>query len=167
VNRVKAWLAVLLLAITALPTLALAVSTTITEGVSAEPQNSPYQAQQSTDPVLVDSTQSLLSQQGAGSTGSVTYDLTVIEPEKAIEEEKSGVPVTGPSPEVLIPPPPSPPPSEGFPHGYITIPWWLVEYVRENWWALALLALLAIVLYVYKKRREGVKVEIEIPRWAY
>jgi len=164
VNTVKAWLAVLLLAITALPTLALAVSTTITEGVSAEPQNSPYQAQQSTDPVLVDSTLSPQAQQGAGSTGSVTYELTVIEPEKAMEEEKRGVPVTGPSPEVLIPP--SAAPSEGF-RGYIIIPWWLVEYVRENWWALALLALLAVVLYVYKKRREGVKVEIEIPRWAY
>jgi len=52
-------------------------------------------------------------------------------------------------------------------HGYVFIPWWLIELVKTYWWLLILLAVLIITLYTYMKRREGVTVEIHIPNWAY
>ena len=167
----KSWLALAILVTLLLSVNALAVSTTITEGITTSPTNAPYNTQQATDPVLVDTSMPLLTQQGSGDTGSVTYTLETIEPEQAISESNSGVPVNGPNPTVLIPSNPSQPsegqPSIGIPHGYITIPWWLVEFIQDNWWLLLLLIVLIIILYIYVKHREGVSIEIEIPKWAY
>ncbi|MEM3427436.1 MAG: hypothetical protein QW212_04100 [Nitrososphaerales archaeon] len=167
----KTWLALALAILVLLSANALAVSTTITEGVTTSQDNAPYQTQQSTNPILVDTGMSPLAQQGSGNTGSITYTLTTIEPEQAISENNSGVPVNGPNPSVLIPPPPSQPsegqPSVGIPKGYITIPWWLIEFIQDNWWLLLLLVMLIIALYLYLRHREGVSLEIEIPKWAY
>jgi len=168
---VKTWLAMALAILVLLSANALAVSAVITEEVTVSQDNSPLQTQQSASPVLVDTGMSPLAQQGSGNSGSITYTLSLIEPEEAIKENQTGVPVNGPHPSALIPPPPSQPsegqPSVGIHHGYITIPWWLVEFIQDNWWLLLLLAVLVIVLYVYLRQREGVKVEIEIPKWAY
>jgi len=166
---VKTWLALTITIIVLLSANALAV--TITEGVTTTQDNAPLQTQQSANPVLVDTGMTPLTQQGSGDTGSVTYSLSLIEPEQAINENKTGVPINGPNPTVLIPPPPSQPsegqPSVGIPHGYITIPWWLIEFIQDNWWLLLLLIVLIIALYLYMKHREGVTVEIELPKWAY
>jgi hypothetical protein len=171
VNWVKTWLAIALAIIVLLSANALAVSTVITEGVTVTQDNSPLQTQQSANPVLVDTSISPLAQQSSGNSGSITYTLSLIEPEEAIKENKTGVPVNGPNPTVLIPPPPSQPTEErpvtGPPHGYITIPWWLLEIISNYWWMLLLLVVLAIALYVYLRRREEVSVEIHIPKWAY
>nr|ADJ54294.1 hypothetical protein pHA1_gp16 [archaeon enrichment culture clone 1(2010)] len=168
-NWVKTWLALTITIIVLLSANALAV--TITEGVTTTQDNAPLQTQQSANPVLVDTGMTPLTQQGSGDTGSVTYLLSLIEPEQAINENKTGVPINGPNPTVLIPPPPSQPsegqPSVGIPHGYITIPWWLIEFIQDNWWLLLLLIVLIIALYLYMKHREGVSIEIELPKWAY
>lgn len=54
-----------------------------------------------------------------------------------------------------------------FPRGYIFIPWWLIEFIESYWWLLILTVMLIIVLYRYLRHREGVSIEIEIPKWAY
>lgn len=167
----KTWLALALAILVLLSADALAVSTVIAEGVTVDQDNSPLQTQQSANPVLVDTSMSPLALAGSGNAGGVDYTLSLIEPEQAISEENQGVPVNGPSPTVLIPPPPSQPsegqPSVSFPRGYIVIPWWLVRYIEENWWLLLLLVALIIAVYVYLKHREEVTVEIHIPKWAY
>ena len=167
----KTWLALAILVTVLLSVNALAVSTTITEGITTGQLNGPYDTQQSTDPVLVDSNMTQQAQQSSGDTGSINYTLETIEPEQAISENNAGVPVNGPNPSVLIPSKPSQPseeqPSIGIPHGYITIPWWLVEFIQDNWWLLLLLIVLIIVLYIYMKHREEIGIEIEIPKWAY
>lgn len=167
----KTWLALALAILVLLSADALAVSTIIAEGVTVNQDNSPLQTQQSTNPVLVDASVSPLAMAGSGNAGGVDYTLSLIEPEEAIHENQTGVPVNGPNPTVLIPPPPSQPsegqPSVGIPHGYITIPWWLIEFIRENWWLLLLIIVLIIALYVYLKHKEEVAVEIHIPKCAY
>lgn len=167
----KTWLVMALAILVLLSANALAVSTKITEGVTVSQDNAPLQTQQSYNPVLLDTGMTLLTQQGSGSSGSVDYTLDLIEPEQAINEQNQGVPVNGPSPTVLIPSNPSQSPegqpSVGIPHGYITIPWWLVEYIEENWWLLLLLVILIITVYLYLKHKEEIRLEIEIPRWAY
>lgn len=170
-NWVKAWPALALAILVLLSANALAVSTVITEGVTVTQDNSPLQTQRSDNPVLVDTSMYPLAVAGTGNAGGVVYTLSLIEPEEAIQENQTGVPVNGPNPSVLIPPPPSKPsegqPSTGIPHGYIVIPWWLVEFIQENWWLLLLIAVLITALYVYLKHREEVTVEIHIPKWAY
>lgn len=170
-NWVKTWLALALAILVMLSANALAVSTVIAEGVTVTQDNTPLQTQQSANPVLVDTSMLPLAVAGSGNAGGVSYTLELIEPEQAIEESNQGVPVNGPNPTVLIPPPPSQPsegqPSVSPPHGYITIPYWLVEYIEKNWWLLLLLATLIIAVYLYMKHREEVTIEIEIPRWAY
>ena len=51
------------------------------------------------------------------------------------------------------------------PAGYVFIPPWLYELLREYWWLLALLLLLLALLWL-RRRREGVTIVIEVPRWA-
>ena len=174
----KTCTALLLLALVFLSSLAYAGTVTkiVTETVTTTDTQAPLTMQSSTDPVAVDTNIAPLSMSGTEGSNSVDYNLAVISPDDAINLNNSGVPVNGPNPSVLIPPPPSQPskgqPSEGQPsvgitHGYITIPWWLVEFIQENWLLIVLLILLVIALYLYMKHREGVSLEIEIPRWAY
>jgi hypothetical protein len=170
VNWVKTWLALALAIIVLLSVNALAVSTVITEGVTVKHDNAPLETQQSASPIQIDTSMLPLDQSGSGNAGGVSYTLELITPEEAIEESQTGVPVNGPNPTTLITPHTSQPsegqPSVGTPHGYITIPWWLVEYIEENWWLLLLLAILIIVVFLYLKHREEVTVVIEIPKWA-
>jgi len=171
VNRVKTWLALVVLILVSLSANILATTVTLQEGATVDQQNAPYQTQQSLNPVTIDSSLTAMTVQSPGDAGSVAYSLDVIEPEQAISEENNGVPVNGPSPTVLIPS--NPQTSEGqehpsaiFPHGYITIPWWLFEFLQENWWLLLLIVMLIVALYVYLKHKEEVRIEIEIPKWA-
>ena len=167
----KTWLALALAILVLLSANALAVSTVIAEGVTVTQDNSPLQTQQSANPVLVDTSMLPLAVAGSGNAGGVSYTLELIEPGEAIEENQAGVPVNGPNPTVLMPPPPSPStegqPSTGTPHGYITVPWWLLEFIQVNWWLLLLIAVLIVAVYLYLKHREEIRLEIEIPRWAY
>jgi len=58
-------------------------------------------------------------------------------------------------------------PEEASPsHGYITIPWHLLEIVKSYWWLLILTLMLIIAVYKYHKHRSEVSVVIHIPHWA-
>jgi hypothetical protein len=60
-----------------------------------------------------------------------------------------------------------PAPEEAPPRGYVFIPPLLYELLREYWWLLLLLLLLLLLALLWlRRRREGVSVEIRIPRWA-
>jgi len=52
------------------------------------------------------------------------------------------------------------------PTGYVSIPWWLMEFVNNYWWLLILTLMLIIATYKYHKHRSSVSVVIHIPHWV-